>query len=148
MKEKPKNGRYKDGRFAENNTFHEKWTPSVVKKRLKRMIRRLENDESILTIHKLCNEEKLYYDWFNNMARKFKDYTEIYEMIKRIKTITEGRILEGALKRDVDSYVALFGLRTYYGRQDKQVIEQNTKTDGELKVTLRYAKREDDESEG
>ncbi len=146
MTEKDKKNRYKDGRWRDGNTASEKWTADVVKKRLKRMLRLLQNDKDgeICALIILAQKENLYLDWFNHMRTKFKDNSEIIEMFDMVQAKTEGRLFEKALKREVDSYVALFGLRAYYKRADKQHIIRDDKTEGTLDINLNYKDKKDD----
>lgn len=146
MEEKEKKNRYKDGRWKDGNVAAEKWTADVVKKRLKRMLKRLHKDEEgeICALIILAEKENLYLDWFNHMRSKFKENSEITEMLDMVQAKTEGRLFNKALKREVDSYVALFGLRAYYNRHEKQVIENDNRNEGKLDITLNYANKKDD----
>lgn len=148
MTEKDKKNRYKNGRFKDGNTASEKWTEDVVKKKLKRMLKLLKNDhdDEICALVILAQKEGVYLDWFNHMRTKFKENSEIIEMFDLIQAQTEGKLFNKALRREVDSYVALFGLRAYYNRKDKQHIIQDTKTDGKIEVELKYPDgKKDDE---
>jgi len=148
MTEKDKKNRYKNGRFKDNNTAREKWTEEVVKRRLKKMLKRLKADEDneICALIILAEKEGLYLDWFNHMRTKFKDNSVIIELMDQVVTQTESKLFGRALRREVDSYVALFGLKAYYKRVDRQHIltENDNKNDGKLDINFNYPQKNDE----
>lgn len=110
---------------------------NVVLYHVKRMYDKLQSDDGICYIKQLLSGERLYYDWWAYVKKRYAKNAEIIRAIKRVEDELESRIVTRTLTGRYSAPAGIFLLKAKYGFQDK-VIQQfeNEKDDDNKSIPL------------
>lgn len=113
------------GRFVKGHTIREVWTESKTKKKLKEILKILQDDTEIeiCIIHHLMVKAGLSKRWILDIERKFSNNDEIADMIDHIKNILESRVWSKTANNTINSFLGLFTLKAYHNNVEKQFVQ-------------------------
>lgn len=100
------------------NTNAEKWTRAIVLKEVEAILVEAKKP-SCLWIGSAMAKRELYRDIWAYWKEKFKDDKVVFRTIKRVDQIFENRLFEKAAKGDVNTTIAIFGLKNNHNWRDK-----------------------------
>lgn len=115
------------------NKNAEKWTEETVLKQLAE-IEKHANKRTTLWLGSALVKVGLYMDIWDYWKTKFRENEVVFRSIKAIEAIFQDRLFTEALKGDVNSTVAIFGLKNNHGWTDKQ--ETTIKGDSEKPLVI------------
>lgn len=125
---------------------------SVVLHYVNRMYDKLRSDDSICYIKQLLSGERLYYDWWAYVKRRYSKNAEIIRAIKRVEDELESRIVTRTLTGRYSAPAGIFLLKAKYGFVDKvvQQLENGKDEDNKavpLEIVIRGHKNNEEETE-
>jgi hypothetical protein len=89
----------------------EKWDEERVLINLVDIERMALHDAETLFLGRALIRQGLYAHIWGYWKRKFTNHGDIKYMMQRIESIFEARLFEGALRKEVSPWVAIFGLK-------------------------------------
>lgn len=93
------------------------WTEEKVLKLGEELIQWLKSDEDNVWFERFLYEVKdLYPQFISEMVEKYPKFSEL---IKRAKKIQENKLVDGCLKHNLNSTIAIFVLKNHYQYTDK-----------------------------
>lgn len=101
------------------NKYAEKWTEETVLEKLSE-IEVYAKKQTTLWLGSALVKAGLYFDVWDYWKTKFKDNAKVFRTTKKIEAIFQDRLFSKALNGDVNSTVAIFGLKNNHGWTDKQ----------------------------
>jgi hypothetical protein len=87
----------------------------------------------------LYEKGEIYPQLISEMCVKYERFSEL---IKKIKKLQEGKIVNGALKQNLNTAMSIFLLKNHHGYKDKQEQDVNHKGEG---ITINFTKPKKDE---
>lgn len=120
------------------NTYAEKWTRRTVLDQLAKIEAEAQK-ATCLWLGSALVKVGLYKDVWAYWTEKFADDDQVFRTIKKVEQIFEDRLFTKAVKGDVNSAVAIFGLKNNHYWTDKREIDHTTQGDKitDLTVTIR-----------
>lgn len=115
------------------NKFAEKWTEETVLKMLSE-IEKHAKKHTTLWLGSALVKVGLYMEIWDYWKTKFKDNDEVFQPIKKIEAIFQDRLFSKALNGDVNSTVAIFGLKNNHKWTDRQ--ETTIKGDNDAPLVI------------
>lgn len=113
------------------------YLPEVVLHHVNKMYDKLQSDESICYIKQLLSGERIYFDWWAYVKRRYSKNAEIIRAIKRVEDEIESRIVARTLTGRYSAPAGIFLLKAKYGFVDKVVQQfENEKDDNNKSVPL------------
>lgn len=113
------------------------YLPEVVLHHVNKMYDKLQSDESICYIKQLLSGERIYFDWWAYVKRRYPKNAEIIRAIKRVEDELESRIVTRTLTGRYSAPAGIFLLKAKYGFVDKVVQQfENEKDDNNKSVPL------------
>jgi hypothetical protein len=97
-----------------------KWTREVVMEHLCE-IEKEANDGKSLFLSKALTKRSLYRHIWTYWKRLFEQDEDIVEMILRIESLFEAKLLDAALNKEVSAWVAIMALKRNYDWAERQV---------------------------
>lgn len=109
----------------------------VVLEYVNRMYSKLQSDDNICYIKQLLSGERLYYDWWARMKKRYEKNADISRAIKRVEDELESRIVTRTLTGRYSAPAGIFILKAKYGFIDKVVQQlENGKNEENKAVPL------------
>lgn len=113
------------------------YLPEVVLHHVNKMYDKLQSDESICYIKQLLSGERIYFDWWAYVKRRYSKNAEIIRATKRVEDELESRIVTRTLTGRYSAPAGIFLLKAKYGFVDKVVQQfENEKDDNNKSVPL------------
>lgn len=113
------------------------YLPEVVLHHVNKMYDKLQSDESICYIKQLLSGERIYFDWWAYIKRRYSKNAEIIRATKRVEDELESRIVTRTLTGRYSAPAGIFLLKAKYGFVDKVVQQfENEKDDNNKSVPL------------
>jgi hypothetical protein len=84
----------------------------------------LDSQDNIWMETFLYENNEIYPQFISEMCIK---YSKFSELIKKVKKIQEGKIVNGALKHNLNPTMSIFLLKNHHGYRDKQEQDINHK---------------------
>lgn len=130
---------------ALGNQWRLKWTEESVTELLIESIDFLNNNVEVKTLVRLAEKMGVWTGWFLQQKQKFNKNKEIVQLVDRIYTIIESRLLNSALNNQTNSAVSIFALKSYHERIEKQYIQTDNKNNnsGEININIKRINKED-----
>lgn len=109
----------------------------VVLDYVNRMYDKLQSDDSICYIKQLLSGERIYYDWWARMKKRYEKNVDISRAIKKVEDELESRIVTRTLTGRYSAPAGIFLLKAKYGFVDKVVQQlENGKDEDNKAVPL------------
>lgn len=113
------------------------YLPEVVLHHVNKMYDKLQSDESICYIKQLLSGERIYFDWWARMKKRYEKNVDISRAFKRVEDEIESRIVTRTLTGRYSAPAGIFLLKAKYGFVDKVVQQfENEKDDNNKSVPL------------
>lgn len=106
----------------------------VVLDYVNRMYDKLQSDDSICYIKQLLSGERIYYDWWARMKKRYANNAQISRVIKKVEDELESRIVSRTLTGRYSAPAGIFILKAKYGFVDKVVQQLENGKDEENKA--------------
>jgi len=84
----------------------------------------LSNEDNIWFETFLYENGDIYPQFISEMCHKYEKFSEL---IKKVKKIQEAKIVNGALKHNLNTAMSIFLLKNHHGYRDKQEQDVNHK---------------------
>jgi hypothetical protein len=129
--------------WLKDNKHAEKWTFEAVNELLNSMLDTAKNEKHYFIGSLLVHYDIATSTW-DYLKDKFtgQERSVVLELIKKIESVTESNLMDGALTGKTKETASIFLLKCKYGYQDKQVIEHDHK--GTIAINLNFADTEPD----
>lgn len=115
---------------------------------MSRMVQDLKDEEGhrgkTLTFQELLAQYDLYPEIIRNWTEHYGDDADFRQSVSVIKNILEGRIVSGALRGNLDSFMATFNLKNNYGWKDDPDAARRDESRLQLEVTELRVKLSDE----
>jgi hypothetical protein len=102
-----------------NNTNAEKWTIEKVTEHLLAIGRDAYNADTIYLGRALVNQN-LYADVWRYWKKIFRNNSDVIEAMKQIEQHFEVKLFEGAVRKELSPWVAIFALKNNHGWDSKR----------------------------
>lgn len=113
------------------------YLPEVVLHHVNKMYDKLQSDESICYIKQLLSGERIYFDWWARMKKRYEKNVDISRAFKKVEDEIESRIVTRTLTGRYSAPAGIFLLKAKYGFVDKVVQQfENEKDDNNKSVPL------------
>lgn len=113
------------------------YLPEVVLHHVNKMYDKLQSDESICYIKQLLSGERIYFDWWARMKKRYEKNVDISRSFKKVEDEIESRIVTRTLTGRYSAPAGIFLLKAKYGFVDKVVQQfENEKDDNNKSVPL------------
>lgn len=113
------------------------YLPEVVLHHVNKMYDKLQSDESICYIKQLLSGERIYFDWWARMKKRYEKHVDISRAFKKVEDEIESRIVTRTLTGRYSAPAGIFLLKAKYGFVDKVVQQfENEKDDNNKSVPL------------
>lgn len=113
------------------------YLPEVVLHHVNKMYDKLQSDESICYIKQLLSGERIYFDWWARMKKRYEKNVDINRAFKKVEDEIESRIVTRTLTGRYSAPAGIFLLKAKYGFVDKVVQQfENEKDDNNKSVPL------------
>lgn len=113
------------------------YLPEVVLHHVNKMYDKLQSDESICYIKQLLSGERIYFDWWARMKKRYEKNVDIRRAFKKVEDEIESRIVTRTLTGRYSAPAGIFLLKAKYGFVDKVVQQfENEKDDNNKSVPL------------
>lgn len=113
------------------------YLPEVVLHHVNKMYDKLQSDESICYIKQLLSGERIYFDWWARIKKRYEKNVDISRAFKKVEDEIESRIVTRTLTGRYSAPAGIFLLKAKYGFVDKVVQQfENEKDDNNKSVPL------------
>lgn len=113
------------------------YLPEVVLHHVNKIYDKLQSDESICYIKQLLSGERIYFDWWARMKKRYEKNVDISRAFKKVEDEIESRIVTRTLTGRYSAPAGIFLLKAKYGFVDKVVQQfENEKDDNNKSVPL------------
>lgn len=113
------------------------YLPEVVLHHVNKMYDKLQSDESICYIKQLLSGERIYFDWWARIKKRYEKNVDISRTFKKVEDELESRIVTRTLTGRYSAPAGIFLLKAKYGFVDKVVQQfENEKDDNNKSVPL------------
>jgi len=116
------------------NKNREKWTIEESNKFLNTVYEYVKSHSDCCSLSEACSELGWYEEVFIYIQKKYSNVE--FQPIKKASEIIKQRLIKKGLKNEYNPTMSIFILKTNHGMQDRQVIDQNIKTEKPLIIKI------------
>ena len=113
----------------------QKWTEELVSEHLQAIGRDAYNSDTVYLGRALVNRG-LYPHVWRYWKQIFRDHDNIIEAMMQIEAHFEAKLFEGAVRKELSPWIAIFGLKYNHHWTDMPVPEEEHKTSNPMLIQL------------